>query len=204
LFSQYCSLSRANCKTRDIIVLSRTCCSRAIVLSRALIVSLAILSLSLAHASSSQYRSLFRTRYRSLSHALFSRYRSLSFICPSLSLTYLCVVLLPPMRHLTMHRPCTTLTPSLSHVDAILVALSSSHTLSAILFPQPALSFSHLSTILFPRIPLLLADLLVHRSRRDSPFPTRTPSSIGRAADPPFPRENPRPSVAPRIPLPRV
>jgi len=78
------------------------------------------------------------------------------------SLTYLCVILLPPMRHLTMRRPCRTLMPSLSHCPL--------HTLSAILFPHVALSFSYLRTVLLLRIPLPRADPLVLRSRRGSPF----------------------------------
>jgi len=112
--------------SRDIIVLSFV---RATVLSRTRYLRY-YRCLSRTHYSRAFV--LPRTRYsRSLLYALFSPYyRSLSFICSSLSLThsltYLCVVLLPPMRHFTMRRPCPT--PSLSHVDDILVALSYSHT----------------------------------------------------------------------------
>jgi len=113
----------------------------------------------------------------------------------SLSLIYFCVILFPPIRHLTMHRPCPSLTPSLSHCPL--------HTLSAILFPH--IAFSHLCTVPFPRIPLprgpprpflapriplLLADPLIHRSRRGSPFSARdvTPPRTGspRASPPPW------------------
>jgi len=137
LFSQSCSLSRANCKTRDIIVLFRTRCSRDIIVFSfvcVIVLSFICSSLSLTH---------------SLTFA-----SSFSHLCIILQ----CVVLVP--RH-----PCRTLMTSLSHCLL--------RTLSAILFPHVALSFSHLSTVLFPRIPLLLADSLVHPSRRGSSFPAR-------------------------------
>jgi len=127
LFSRY-----YRSKSCDIFVLSRTRCSRDIIV--------------LFRMRSLRAIVLFRVRYRSLSHALSSRYRSLSYaLFPILSfsnsytrcsLTFAssfshlcsilqCVVLIPRWRH-----PCHTLMSSLSHVDAIL-------------FPHVALSFSH-------------------------------------------------------------
>jgi len=102
----------------------------AISLSRAS-VSLAILSFSLARVVLAILSfSLSYALPFSLSHALSCAIivLSLSYARRYHSLTYLCVVLLPPMQHLTMRRPCRMLMSSLSHVDAILVVLSSSHT----------------------------------------------------------------------------
>jgi len=166
------------------------------------------LALSLSHSSLfSRYRCLSRTRYYcSLSHTLFSRYcRSLFHMLVAIthSLTFAssfshicailqCVVLVPHWRH-----PCHTLMPSLSHCP-LHTQRYPLRTLSAILFPQLALSFSHLSTVLFPRIPFSSRTPSSIGRAADLPFP-RTPSSIGCAADPPSPRVTSFPRAA--VPL---
>jgi len=107
--SRYRCLSHTRRYSRDIIVLSCTRCLRAIVLSffreRG---HLALLfSLSRANFKSRGIIVLSRTHC--------SRNIIVLFHTRSLSLTYLCIVLLAPMRHFTMRCPCLTSTSSSSH-----------------------------------------------------------------------------------------